>query len=353
MLRNIILSGTAILALAACQTTTPESAAVNEPAYKKMETIKYVSTNVNSFHDVFQGNAVYNVTLKGKLYLPQGEGPFPVVVWQHGSGPPDSSNGAKWRSGLKSGLMQEQIGLFIANSYSGRGIRSTSRNQSLLSGTSRVVDAMMALDSLAKHPRVDADKIGISGNSYGGMVSYRVTHKPHIDKILPNGPRYAAHVPISPACNGQFERYESTGAPILILTGEKDDWTPAQPCVDLVKKHKADGVDADIIVYPDSHHGFHSTSSVRYKSQVINPKGCGIYTFTREGFTEMAGVSTKDIVDQRKFHKHLLETGCLTRGAHSGGNAKAAKDALQQTVAFFVKHLNGKDKVGQNGKKSS
>ena len=43
------------------------------------------------------------ITLKGTLYIPKGEGPFPAVVFVHGSGPETGSNSsysAKWLASI-------------------------------------------------------------------------------------------------------------------------------------------------------------------------------------------------------------------------------------------------------------
>jgi dienelactone hydrolase len=43
---------------------------------------------------------------------------------------------------------------------------------------------------------------------------------------------------------------------VTILGGEKDDWSPTAPCLELVKWSRLNGEPVSIIVYPDSHHGF-------------------------------------------------------------------------------------------------
>ena len=45
-------------------------------------------------------------------------------------------------------------------------------------------------------------------------------------------------------------------APLLVLIGAKDDWTPAAPCVQWTERAQALGAPMRIKVYPDAHHGF-------------------------------------------------------------------------------------------------
>ena len=45
-------------------------------------------------------------------------------------------------------------------------------------------------------------------------------------------------------------------APLHVLIGESDNWTPAGPCVELIHRVSAAGAPADIVVYPDAYHDF-------------------------------------------------------------------------------------------------
>ena len=68
-MRKILATVFVALALSACQTM-------------KSETFHYTSTNVpGNFWSYNETLTSFPITLSGKLHLPQGEGPFPVVVW--------------------------------------------------------------------------------------------------------------------------------------------------------------------------------------------------------------------------------------------------------------------------------
>ena len=59
-------------------------------------------------------------------------------------------------------------------------------------------------------------------------------------------------------------------SPILILIGEKDDWTPAEPCRNLTHAARAAGYPVAIKIYPGAHHSFDSDRPVRYLAARIN-----------------------------------------------------------------------------------
>jgi dienelactone hydrolase len=67
-------------------------------------------------------------------------------------------------------------------------------------------------------------------------------------------------------------------APLLVLIGAKDDWTPAAPCVQWTERAQALGAPMRITVYPEAYHGFDAPDNpVLYRPEVRNrnkPGGC-------------------------------------------------------------------------------
>ena len=45
-------------------------------------------------------------------------------------------------------------------------------------------------------------------------------------------------------------------APMMILIGEADDWTPADRCREMIAKARPDGAPIALTVYPGAHHAF-------------------------------------------------------------------------------------------------
>src|SRR5262245_51649013 len=95
------------------------------------------------------------VTLTGELRLPAraGSARLPAVVLLHGSGGLSSSNQA-WAQELNA----MGIAVFMVDSFTGRGIVSTSANQEALGRLAMIIDAYRALELLAPDSRIDADR---------------------------------------------------------------------------------------------------------------------------------------------------------------------------------------------------
>ena len=135
-------------------------------------------------------------------------------------------------------------------------------------------DAIAATDWLSRHPDVDARRIVMLGWSHGATTV--------LSALNSDGPAYARNVAAAivfyPGCSSLLKQPFRLQLPVLMLLGEKDDWTPPGRCLELAERTRKarPDVDLDVHLYSDSHHGFDSTQPVRFRADVssgANPKG--------------------------------------------------------------------------------
>ena len=103
--------------------------------------------------------------LAGTLYLPNGAGRHPAVVWVHGSGEqPRLNYGA-----VVAPLVEDGIAVF---SYDKRGVGESEGGCCTSPGQYDLVaaDADGAVLALRSHPEIDADRVGFYGASEAGWV---------------------------------------------------------------------------------------------------------------------------------------------------------------------------------------
>jgi len=114
----------------------------------------------------------------------------------------------------------------------------------------RVADIAGALTFLAARPDVQQGHIGLIGHSHGGWTVMRAVQKSYGLAAL--GLRAA--VAYYPACAPQFDR--EVDVPLLILIGDKDDWTLSEHC----RRLQAAGFTrhglVEAIYYPNAYHSF-------------------------------------------------------------------------------------------------
>ena len=79
-----------------------------------------------------------------------------------------------------------------------------------------------------------------------------------------------------------------------MLLGEKDDWTPPGPCIELGKS-----VGAQVHVYPDSHHGFDNpVGQVRLLKDVPNGAnpGQGVHSGRNAEAAQQSGALVRELL---------------------------------------------------------
>ncbi len=191
------------------------------------------------------GPANPGLTLRGSLYKPQGPGPFSAVVVLHHCGGADSETEAYARR-----LTAEGYVTIVPDSFGARGVGSVCATFAV-TPAQRVPDAYAAAAYLRTLPEVRGDRIGLLGFSHGGGVISDLIRHP------PAGTPFRAAVAYYPGCGGNPT---IVTVPTLILVGERDDWTPAPPCV-AWQARTADPNLLDVVVYPGATHKFDGASS--------------------------------------------------------------------------------------------
>ena len=169
-------------------------------------------------------------------------------------------------------------------------------------------DVQAALKWLSTQKNLDANRVALLGWSNGGSTvlnsinaNNRDGNQSAVDSTIALMPKLA--VAFYPGCTP----YAKLGAayqlniPLLILIGEKDDWTPAEACVKWEQAMATKNL--SVHVYPDAYHDFDSPDTpLKHRADVPN------------GVHPGQGVTT-------------------------GGNPEARAAAYQTLMTFLAKNL--------------
>src|SRR5829696_5559032 len=137
------------------------------------------------------------VTIAGELRIPRARSDklAAVILLQASGG--FGSNLDRWFRELNS----LGIATFAVDSLAGRGIADTLTDQSQLSRLAMMIDAYRALDTLAKHPRIDPTRIALMGFSRGGQSALHASMRRFQQMHGTPGLEFLAYVPIYAASN--------------------------------------------------------------------------------------------------------------------------------------------------------
>lgn len=279
--------------------------------------------------EFLQGKAAgREALLGGELRLPvNAPAKVPAVVLVHGSGGVGSSIDAWART-----LNEAGFAAFILDTFSGRGIVSTVENQDQLHSLAMMVDAYRALDVLAAHPRIRADRIAVMGFSKGAVASVFSAAERFRSAHGGGANRFAAHVGLYTPCNTRFDGdTKMSGAPIRLHHGIADDYVSIAPCRDFVAELKAAGADVALTEYADAQHGFDSPTSPKL---LAVPKAQSTRNCRLE---EGPNGTTLNAATGVPFS--VRDDACVAIGAHVGHNAEATAAARQAVTAFLRQAL--------------
>ncbi|MFD1627235.1 dienelactone hydrolase family protein [Azospirillum griseum] len=201
--------------------------------------------------------------LTGRLLRPAGNGPHPSVVLLHGCGGLYAKSTGRvaarhvWWATM---LQQQGYAVLMVDSFGPRGVTDVCsgplKDRPVRSGMERKRDAWAALTYLRGRPEVDRERIALMGWSQGGGTVLSAFGAGQDGPAGKEGGGYRAAIAFYPGCKSPLKNEDwQPDGPLLLLVGEKDDWTPIQPCLDLVKR---DGVKerTELVVYPNAYHGF-------------------------------------------------------------------------------------------------
>ena len=201
-------------------------------------------SNIVRFNSLDVGKDGNPVSLKGKLTKPEGTGPFPAIVLLHGSGGVEARRDADWVKRLTNwGYVTLQV-----DSFGPRGVSPSEviKRASTVPHSVRARDAHGAMRYLAEFPFVDTDKIAVMGWSHGGLATIvSLTHNY-------GGNPFKAAIAFYPYCSYSLNWMT---APLLVLTGEEDDWCPASRCKEMMPAAKTQ-YEVILKIYPGAYHDF-------------------------------------------------------------------------------------------------
>lgn len=142
----------------------------------------------------------------------------------------------------------------------------------------RRLDTLAAIAWLAARDDVDAERIGLLGWSHGGSTVLAASNLRHRD-VQAAAVKPAFAVAFYPGCAAERARRYEPAAPLLLLLGDADDWTPAEPCAALAREAAGAVPSIDVERYAGAHHGFDSELPVRLRSDVPNgvKPGAGVH----------------------------------------------------------------------------
>ena len=309
------------------------------PYFKDGKMVRIPSYNSGPFPNEFMSlkDGSYKkspVTIDALIAYPKkGEGPFPILVFNHSSGGSQlfSNEWFKFNRKMAKELRKKGIAVMFVDNFTGRSVISAGGDQAQVSTYSFYIDAFMTLEYLSKDPKVNIKKVGITGWSRGGMNSLAIAEKRIRDALINKDLYFTASLPRSVECrqSGFFRNPQPIKeTKILMVNGKIDDASHAHICEEYGEKMKANGADIKVMTKHGWGHGFDANYEAEYEKHLEAWHECPDY------YTEDDGMANKDA---------NIDPSCITYGYSVGGvwdgNIPSWKKFESPFRSFFKKNL--------------
>jgi len=184
--------------------------------------------------------------LTGYLARPEGNGPFPAVVYLHGClGLEDFRREAAAVQFTGWGYVS-----IVVDSFAPRGVTE----DCMARFSDRQADALGALRYLSTLPFVDPRRIALVGIAKGGTSALEIATARTFEVFdMPPGLQFRAVVAFYPSCGAAGN---VLAIPALVLTGGIENWGRAVDCEYWMRRRAGRGAAVQIEVYPDAYHAF-------------------------------------------------------------------------------------------------
>lgn len=282
----------------------------------------------------------------GELFMPTNasvDNPVPAIIILHGSG------GIRPEREIEYAKMFNNMGIaaFVLDYYTSRGDASEEHYiRKVLSATESdiIVDAFSALELIGTHPAIDAEKIGVTGYSYGGMVT-RYVLDPRLKKIIaPDVPPFALHMDFYGPCHQTLGEDATTGGAYLAIFGDQDNSVDPAACARVQETLKANGVSVESHLLKGAGHAW-ETSIAREMGDSPYVRGCDFSYDPKTGHPLVDGKPVarpdeKATRGERAFVRTAIsiETPhCIGEGYIIGSDPESDKKAKAIMTQFLKK----------------
>lgn len=240
-------------------------------------------------------------------------------------------------------LIKNNIAVVLLDSFKPRGFDSVCTNQlARVTLGARLQDVHQVLDYLRSDNRFIAEKIAIGGHSTGAITAFQSSFaelQKHLDRQQSAG--YNAFIAAAATCEFSFKTPLLQG-PLILISGEKDDWTLGSRCEAEANRLINASQNASFIFITGAYHTF-STSGIVWQPKLmkmpVDIPQMYLKKLSYETQKTTAELSNGDELNINEIvKKYAGFLGSKLFGAHTHGNYDKAPEVVDLTVNFLKKN---------------
>jgi dienelactone hydrolase len=259
----------------------------------------------------------HGIDLPVYVYLPDKiTGKIPAMLLVHGSG----GLNLKAKQIYTSAFAAKGIATIFIDSFTPRGVKTTTEDQSAVDPIDMGKDALAALKYIDDNVKeIDAANVGIIGFSKGGGVVVNLSLT--VFNQNPKALRFVRFIAMYPPCNGRRLAPKTIG-PLTIIVGADDTYNIPQPCEDMAAVLRQGGSQVTFRQIPGAQHAWDVPGPAYVARSGENYSNCRFEEVQPQVWIETH--SKIKVFDHGKVATRKLALDkCLTRKVSWGYSAKA------------------------------
>ena len=300
------------------------------------EVLRIPTADPASFHQAISEPAAMPATeILGRLFLPPGRGPWPVVIIVPGSLGVAPSHVAK-----ADYLTDAGIACCVIDPFGTRGVTSTVSNQAQYSFAASAWDVLATAAVLVRREDIDAARVGAQGHSRGGSAVLSAACMAPL--VGPErAPALAAVYAAYPWSGMQFEQPDVGHTVVRSVIGDLDEW-----CLPLqVQAHMHAttlcGCDASFRLFANTHHSFDRDTPVEFIADAsVAPGAPTIYIRDDGALVHPLSGEADPGLTERDAMIYLVKSPYGRKGARIGTADDQAREFHADMMEFWTGALN-------------
>ncbi len=296
------------------------------------EALTIPSANPRNFHQAISDTAAMpGQDLRAKLFLPEGPGPFPVVIIA-----PGSLGLQLHHTQIAAAITDGSMAACAIDPFSTRSVVSTVVRQVQFSFAASAWDVLAAAEVLAARSDIDPARIGAQGHSRGGSAVLNAASV-HLAAAAAGTPKLVGVYAAYPWSGQQFLDPDVGTTRVRAIIGDRDDWCPPVQVQAHIHAIRASGGDATVRIVPGANHSFDRTTPLEYIPEASVTPGAPTFYIADDGAFILPTSDTPDpdLVDRDGF-LYAIEAGFGVRGAHISGNPDLVPLFYDDMMSFWT-----------------
>ena len=295
------------------------------------EALTIPSANPRNFHQaISETDAMPGQDLWAKLFLPDGPGPFPVVIIA-----PGSLGLQQHHCGIAAAITDTAIAACAIDPFSTRGVVSTVERQVQFSFAASAWDVLATAELLASRGDIDQARIGAQGHSRGGsaVLSAASVHL----AAAANAPKLVGVYAAYPWSGQQFLDPAVGTTRIRAIIGDRDEWCSPMQVQAHIHAIRLAGGDATLRIVPGAPHCFDRTTPFEHLPEASVTPGAPTFYIADDGAFILPASDEPDpeLVDRDGF-MYSINAGFGVRGASISGSPELVPLFFEDMTKFWT-----------------